>query len=98
MALYLPATLGPLAKLCPSDNGRYSMAGVRVYDPGDGTFRCDVTDGRYLLIARGVCPLDDDTPGNFPAIIPAGPWKDIFDEKAKDPRGNLEPIRIQVDP
>jgi hypothetical protein len=98
MALYLPGALGPIARLCSSDNGRYSMSGVRVVDPNDGTFRCEVTDGRSLLIARGVCPLDDDAPGNFPATIPAGLWKDIFDEKVKDRRGDLAPVRIQVEP
>jgi hypothetical protein len=98
MALYLPGALGPIARLAASDNGRYSMCGVRVVDPCDGTFRCEVTGGRSLLIARGVCPVDEDTPGNFPAVIPSGLWKDIFDEKVKDRRtGQFAPVRIQVE-
>jgi hypothetical protein len=97
MALYLPATLGPLAKLCPSDNGRYSMAGVRVHDPGNGTFRCEVTDGRVLLIARGQCPQDDETPGNFPAVIPAALWRDIYAEKVINRRTGIPlPVRVQA--
>jgi hypothetical protein len=105
MGLYLPGALGPIARLAASGDGRYSMAGVRVVDPGDGTFRCEVTDGRALLICRGLCPQDDETPGNFPAVIPSGLWRDIFDEKVRlklyrpgSGQDGLAPVRIQVPP
>jgi hypothetical protein len=92
--LYLPATLGPLAKLCGGE-GRYTMAGVRVRDPGDGTFRCDVTDGRLALLARGGCPRRGGL-GRKAATIPAAPWARIFAEKAKDHRGEPEPVSVRV--
>jgi DNA polymerase III sliding clamp (beta) subunit (PCNA family) len=83
--MYLPATLGPLARCAATDTGRYSMAGVQVSDPGDGTFRCVVTDGRSLLIARGICPERGhlNCPPDVGVIVPSAAWHELFRKTPK---------------
>jgi hypothetical protein len=78
--LHLPATLGPLARCAADDQGRYSMNGVQVSDPGDGTFRCAVTDGRRLLVARGICPERGhlNCPPDAHVVVPTGAWNEAF--------------------
>src|SRR5438128_7492809 len=53
MALYLPRNLAPLATVAATENPRYAVTGVRVLDPGDGTYRLKATDGKRLAIVRG---------------------------------------------
>ena len=65
------------------DAGRYAMNGVQVADPGDGTFRCAVTDGRRLLVARGVCPKrgelgDLGGPPDASVIVPPPDWNELI--------------------
>ena len=83
--LHLPATLGPLARCAADDQGRYSMNGVQVSDPGGGTFRCAVTDGRNLLVARGICPARGhlNCPPDAHVIVPTGAWNEAFRKTPK---------------
>jgi hypothetical protein len=80
MPLSLPKALGALALLAPRLTGRCPPA-VRVLDPGDGTFRAEVTDGRRLLICRGPSVPGDAPGGPGPAsdlLIPAADWRAGF--------------------
>jgi hypothetical protein len=83
--LHLPTTLGPLARCAADDQGRYSMNGVQVSDPGDGTFRCAVTDGRHLLVAQGICPERGhlNCPPDVGVIVPAPAWNEAFRKPPK---------------
>jgi hypothetical protein len=104
MALYLPATLGPLARCAASDNGRYSMCGVQVADPGDGTSRCAVTDGRKLLVARGLCPQEGELgcPSDAAVVVPSAEWNELFRKVPKlfngYPHGSSVPVGVDVLP
>src|SRR5205814_5284225 len=102
--LYLPATLGPLARCAADDQGRYTMNGVQVGDPGDGTFRCAVTDGRRLLVARGVCPERGHLgcPPDASVIVPSADWNELFRKVPKlfngyPGRGNPTPVAVVLD-
>src|SRR5690348_16203748 len=85
MALSLPAALGPLVRSAADGDGRYSINGVQVTDRGRGQFCCVSTDGRNLLIARGLAPdgvrgrLQDCAPDYEPTVIvPAAAWTEAF--------------------
>ena len=97
--LYLPATLGPLSRCAASDVGRYAMCGVELTDPGDGTFRCAVSDGRQLLVVRGPCPARGRLNGEAgaPVIVPIEAWQELFRKPSKDYRGNIEPVCVEFD-
>jgi Zn finger protein HypA/HybF involved in hydrogenase expression len=101
--LALPANLGPMARITADDQGRYSMNGVQVRDPGDGTFSCVGTDGRYLLIARGISPGDDrghlGCPPDADVIVPSAAWNEAFRKPPQlldQPRWSKQPKTIQV--
>jgi len=87
MAVFLPPVVAALSKVAAKDEGRYSMAGVRVLDPGDGTYRLEATDGKRAVILRGY-NLDADRVPEMPAceesvrasdgIVPSRDWVDGF--------------------
>src|SRR6516164_4096439 len=101
--LSLPATLGPLTRCAADDQGRYSMNGVQVRDPGDGTFCCVSTNGRYLLIARGVSPGDErghlGCPPDRSIVVPTVAWNEAFRKVPQlldQPRGSNKPKTVEV--
>ena len=53
MLLYFPRNLAGLVALASRHEGRYATGALHVLDPGDGTYRVEVTDGRRLAIVRG---------------------------------------------
>jgi hypothetical protein len=99
----LPATLGPLARVAADDQGRWSMNGVQVTDPGDGTFCCVGTDGRYLLVVRGIQVGDErghlGCPPDRSVNVPAVAWTEAFRKMPKllDPSSwSKKPPMVQV--
>jgi DNA polymerase III sliding clamp (beta) subunit (PCNA family) len=101
--LSLPATLGPLTRCAADDQGRYSMNGVQVRDPGDGTFCCVSTNGRYLLIARGISPGDGrghlGCPPDRPIVVPTVAWNEAFRKVPQlldQPRGSNKPKTVEL--
>jgi hypothetical protein len=86
MPLFLPAALAPLVRSAADDDGRYSMKGVEIREQGNNTYCCTVTDGRQLLIARGVCPQPGRLNGMSDAriVVPTQAWLELF---RKAPRG-----------
>jgi hypothetical protein len=100
--LSLPATLGPLARVTADDQARYSMNGVQVTDPGDGTFCCVGTDGRYLLVVRGIQAGDRGHMGCPPdrsLLIPAAAWTEAFRKVPAlldQPRWSNKPKTVEV--
>jgi DNA polymerase III sliding clamp (beta) subunit (PCNA family) len=101
--LHLPTTLGPLARCAADDQGRYSMNGVQVRDPGDGTFCCGSTNGRYLLIARGISPGDGrghlGCPPDRSIVVPTVAWNEAFRKVPQlldQPRGSNKPKTVEV--
>ena len=101
--LHLPTTLGPLARCAADDQGRYSMNGVQVRDPGDGTFCCVSTNGRYLLIARGITPGDGrghlGCPPDRSIVVPTVAWNEAFRKVPQlldQPRGSNKPKTVEV--
>jgi DNA polymerase III sliding clamp (beta) subunit (PCNA family) len=89
MAVFLPHIAASLAKAAAKDEGRYAMAGVRVLDPRDGTYRLEATDGRRLIVLRGYNVLDGgpEPPDDviYDGIIPTQDWTEGF---KMVPRGN----------
>src|SRR5262249_43865603 len=85
--LSLPTTLGPLARVAADDQGRWSMNGVEVTDPGNGTFCCVGTDGRYLLVVRGIQAGDErghlGCPPDRAVLVPAVAWTEAFRKMPK---------------
>jgi hypothetical protein len=85
--LTLPRNLSRLARLAPKDNPRYAVHCLKVYDPGDETYRVEVTDGRVAAVVRGICP---ESPPEQPegtlgeALIPAADWARGFALGGKD--------------
>jgi hypothetical protein len=84
MPLFLHRNLGPLAALAARDATPYSANALRVQDPGDGSYRVEVTDGRRLAVVRGPCPQAE-----YPALgatphaaadvlVPVTDWKAGF--------------------
>jgi DNA polymerase III sliding clamp (beta) subunit (PCNA family) len=69
------------------DQGRLSMNGVEVTDPGNGTFCCVGTDGRYMLIARGIQAGDArghlGCPPDRAVLVPAVAWTEAFRKMPK---------------
>jgi hypothetical protein len=85
MAVFLPPCVAAVSKAAARDVGRYSMTGVRVVDPGDGTYRLEATDGRRLAIIRGcsddkvVYPPLAEVPNGLPeALIAGDEWTQAF--------------------
>lgn len=87
MAVLLPPLAAHLAKVAARDEGRYSMAGVRVLDPGDGTYRLEATDGRRAAILRGYnldttplpeLPEADPSVRAGEGVVPLADWIDGF--------------------
>jgi hypothetical protein len=94
MPLYLPRNLIRLAKLTSAEQRRYPVHCVRVLDPGDGTYRCEATDGRILGIVRGqsldvTYPVVEEAPnGAREALVSAKDWTNAFRlHGRKDPIG-----------
>jgi hypothetical protein len=81
--LLLHPNLGPLAKIAAGPAAR-APEGVRVIDPGDMTYRLEVTDGRKLAIVRAECPDPKEAPPELPGcgpgalVIPAADWAEAF--------------------
>jgi hypothetical protein len=88
--LYLPRNLAPLARLTRPEDRRYALDRVRVLDPGDTTYRVEVTDGRLLLVVRGNVVADNGaavgrrTPSAREALILAKDWEEGLRLSAKD--------------
>jgi hypothetical protein len=82
--LFLHRNLGALAKLAAEASTRYTLPGVRVIDPGDGTYRLEVTDGRKLAIVRAGCADPRGAPPELPGcgpgalVIPSADWVEAF--------------------
>jgi hypothetical protein len=82
--LFLHRNLGALAKLAADASTRYALPGVRVIDPGDGTYRLEVTDGRKLAVVRAGCADPRGTPPELPGcgpgalVIPSADWLEAF--------------------
>src|SRR5262249_9114570 len=105
MPLHLPAALAPLVRSAAEDAGRYSMTGVEIREQGNNTFCCTVTDGRQLLIARGVCPKPGRLTGLSDAgvVVPTEAWLELFRKGPKNlsvyrpGRGGVaEPVAIEL--
>src|SRR5262249_59758881 len=101
--LSLPATLGPLTRCAADEQGRYSMNGCQVPDPGDGTFCCVSTNGRYLLIARGISPGDGrghlGCPPDRSIVVPTVAWNEAFRKVPQlldQPRGSNKRKTVDV--
>src|SRR5262249_27440581 len=79
--LSLPTTLGQLARLTEQSSYR-AMDGVAVSDPGDGTVCCVGTDGRYMLVVRGLQVGDErghlGCPRDREVLVPAAAWTEAF--------------------
>lgn len=86
--LLLPKCVASVSKLCATENPRHAITGVRVTDPGDGTFRVDATDGHVAAIVTGPCddtkkyPHIDDlarAPDWYAGgVIPSSDWNAVF--------------------
>jgi DNA polymerase III sliding clamp (beta) subunit (PCNA family) len=92
-----------LTRCAADDQGRYSMNGVQVRDPGDGTFCCVSTNGRYLLIARGISLGDErghlGCPPDRPIVVPTVAWNEAFRKVPQlldQPRGSNKPKTVKV--
>jgi hypothetical protein len=85
MALYLHRNLAALATVAAKENPRYAITGVRVLDPGDGTYRLEATDGKRLAIVRGssvpeqeYSELDTVPAGAEQTVVPREDWQRAF--------------------
>jgi hypothetical protein len=85
------------------DQGRWSMNGVEVTDPGDGTFCCVGTDGRYLLVVRGIQAGDGKghlgCPPDRAVLVPAVAWTEAFRKMPKlldQPHWSKKPATVEV--
>jgi hypothetical protein len=93
MPVYLPANLAVLARLAPKESPRYRLDCVRVIDPGDGTYRVDVTDGRRLAIVRGSVQqaayeaVESSADGTAEILVPLPTWAQAFKSAGRDPVG-----------
>jgi DNA polymerase III sliding clamp (beta) subunit (PCNA family) len=82
--LYLPRNLAALATVAARDCGRYSLAAVRVKDPGGGLYRAEATDGKVLAIVQGPAPeacypaLEERPDGDAEVLIPRDDWQKAF--------------------
>jgi hypothetical protein len=94
-----------LAKVAAKDVGRYSMTGVRVLDPGDGTYRLEATDGRRAVVLRGpnldaglvpVMPDLDEDPGRE-GVIPLADWLDGFKMVPREKGYNCKEYPLGID-
>lgn len=83
MPLFLPKNLASLAALAAKESTRFAMTAVRVLDLG-GAYRCEVTDGRRLMVVRGPSEAQDypaleDAPnGAAEVLVPAADWRGAF--------------------
>jgi hypothetical protein len=84
MPLYFPKNIAGLAMLGSKNSTSYALGALRVIDPGDGTYRVEVTDGRRLAIVRGPCAkanypaLENATNGASQVLVSAEDWKNAF--------------------
>jgi hypothetical protein len=96
--------LAPLVRSAADDAGRYSMNGVEIREQGNNTFCCTVTDGRQLLVARGVCPQPGRLNGMSDArvTVPTEAWLELFRKAPKNlgiwrPKSEgPEPVSIEL--
>ena len=97
--LYLPPSLGALAKLCARENPRYAVTALRVQECSGERYRVEVTDGRRLAIVRGESatrqyPALADAPDEASeALIPALEWVKAFKALAVKP-ARQEPLPV----
>lgn len=104
MAMFLPPLAAHLAKVAAKDVGRYAMTGIRVVDPGNGTYRLEATDGRRAAILRGnslspdlvpELPQADESALASEGIIPTSDWEDGFKMvPKKGPTGQEMPLAL----
>jgi hypothetical protein len=82
--VFLPKNLAALAGVAAKEATRYSANALRVLDPGDGTYRVEVTDGKRLAVVRGPCahesgPAPNPSPlGLASVLVPVAEWKAAF--------------------
>jgi hypothetical protein len=100
--LFLHRNLGPLATLAAKDPTRYAANAVRVRDPGDGSYRLEVTDGRRLMVVRSPAAEAQNYPALDPAfrgaadvLVPAESWREAF--RAKGKKGQGLPVGLAAD-
>jgi hypothetical protein len=105
MAVFLPPLAAHLAKVAAKDEGRYCMTGVRVLDPGDGTYRLEATDGRRAVILRGhsldaslvpVMPELCEDSGRD-GVIPLTDWLDGFKMVPKEKGYGRRDLPLGID-